>query len=101
MLYMIGYDLNKPGQDYTPLFDAIKAMSNAWWHYLDSTWLIESSYSAEQIRDHLSTVIDMNDELLVAAISAPAAWVGFSDKGSEWLSSHLRRTVGSSPWITR
>ena len=29
--YMIGYDLNRPGQNYPELFNAIKAISGWWW----------------------------------------------------------------------
>lgn len=88
-IYMIGYDLNREGQDYEPLIEAIKALGT-WWHHLDSTWIVETAATAVQIRDHLRPLIDDNDELLVARISAPAAWAGFNDRGSKWLKEHLR-----------
>lgn len=87
-LYMVGYDLDKPGQDYSDLIAAIKTYGT-WWHHLDSTWLIVTDDSALQIRDHLKQYLDSNDKLLVAVIGAPAAWYGFGDKGSEWLSKQL------------
>ncbi len=37
---MIGYDLNKT-KDYPALFQAIKGLGGAWWHHLDSTWLVK------------------------------------------------------------
>lgn len=86
--YMIGYDLNKSGQDYDDLIEAIKTYDK-WWHYLDSTWIIKSSKTATEIRDHLKRHIDSNDELLVAKLSGEAAWAGFSDKGSSWLKTNL------------
>ncbi len=88
-VYMVGYDLNKPGQDYSELFKAIKAYGT-WWHHLDSTWIIETEKTAVQVRDNLRQHIDDNDELLVATISAPAAWFGFDKKGSDWLMEHLK-----------
>jgi hypothetical protein len=33
--FLIGYDLNKTGQDYKDLIKAIKLLG-AWWHHLDS-----------------------------------------------------------------
>ena len=47
---LIAYDLNAPGQDYTSLTDAIKTLG-VWRHYLDSTWLVKSAHTAQQIRD--------------------------------------------------
>jgi hypothetical protein len=88
-VYIIGYDLNRPGQDYSDLFDAIKSHANGWWHHLDSTWLIKSSSTAKAIRDDLWAHMDNNDELLVAVISAPAAWEGFDESGSKWLRDNL------------
>jgi hypothetical protein len=86
--YMIGYDLNKPGQNYTELIDAIKTLGT-WWHCLDSTWLVKSNSTAIQIRDALSAHIDSSDELLVAQISGDAAWVGFDTQCSSWLKNNL------------
>jgi hypothetical protein len=86
--YVIGYDLNSPGQDYDALFEAIKSYG-AWWHHLDSTWIVKTNSSAVEIRDHLRQFIDENDELLVAKLSGEAAWTGFSSKGSAWLKNNV------------
>ena len=87
--YMIGYDLNKTGQDYTALISKIKNTFGTWWHHLDSTWIVKSDLTAAQIVNLLSPLIDRNDELLVARLNGEAAWVGFDDKGSNWLKENL------------
>lgn len=86
--YMIGYDLNRPGQDYESLIEAIKGLDD-WWHCLDSTWIVRSSLTVVQIRDLLSPHIDSNDELLVALLSGEAAWTGFDDECASWLTKNL------------
>ncbi len=86
--YLIGYDLNKTGQDYKDLIDKIKTLGT-WWHCLDSTWIIKSNLTAVQIRDILRSHIDSNDELLVAKLSGEAAWTGFDDQCSKWLKDNL------------
>lgn len=86
--YLIGYDLDKPGQDYKDLFEAIKALGS-WWHCLDSTWIIKSNLSAETIRNSLMKVMDDNDKLLVARLSGEAAWFGFDKQCSDWLKTNL------------
>lgn len=83
--YMISYDLNRPGQNYSNLIKAIKIIGSNWWHCLDSTWIVISNLSAVQIRDALSPHIDVNDELLVAALSGEYAWQGFNDDCASWL----------------
>lgn len=86
--FMIGYDLNRPGQNYNELFEAIKALG-LWWHCLDSTWIVKSNLTSVQIRDKLAAHIDLNDSLLVAILSGDAAWIGFSDECSSWLKDNL------------
>ena len=87
--YLISYDLNRPGQDYSELFEAIKAECQTWWHHLDSTWIIKTESDAASVRDALMKHIDTNDELLVVRLSGEGAWVGFNDKGSKWLKENL------------
>lgn len=86
--YLIGYDLNKSGQDYTTLIEEIKKYKT-WWHHLDSTWIVITESSATNIRNHLKDFIDQNDELLVVKLSSEAAWTGFNNKGSKWLKENL------------
>ena len=88
--YLIGYDLNKSGKDYTSLIQAIKKLSGTWWHALDSTWIIKHPGTAKTIRDALAPHIDGNDELLVVALTGEGAWAGFDTKASSWLTDHLR-----------
>lgn len=88
--YIIGYDLNSPGQKYERLFEQIKKLSGGnWWHHLDSTWVIKYVGSASDLRNALQPYIDTNDELLVAALTGEAAWVGFNKEGSNWLKNNL------------
>ena len=87
-VYSINYDLHDPGQDYEDMHEAIKEFG-AWWHHLESTWLVDTSSSASEIRDKLKQHIDSNDELLVTRLSGSWASWGIDDSGNEWLSDHL------------
>jgi len=86
--YLIGYDLNRPGQNYPELFDAIKSFG-AWWHHLDSTWIVKSNSTAMAICKSLMQHIDQGDELLVVGLTGESAWVGFNEKGSDWLTTNI------------
>ncbi|AIJ45913.1 hypothetical protein O987_08895 [Comamonas testosteroni TK102] len=86
--YLIGYDLNKTGQDYAALIDAIKGLG-LWWHCLDSTWIIKHDGPSTVIRDALKPYIDSNDELLVVKLTGEGAWMGFNTECSTWLKENL------------
>lgn len=67
--YLITYDLKKPGQNYSQLYDAIKALG-PWWHYMSSTWIIKSDiFTANDISHRLIPYIDRVDNLLIVKIS--------------------------------
>jgi hypothetical protein len=73
-------------KDYPALFQAIKGLGGAWWHHLDSTWLVKSSMTATEARNVLKQHIDADDELLVIDVTGDArAWAGFNESGSKWL----------------
>lgn len=86
---LIAYDLNRSGQNYSDLIAAIKEQG-AWWHYLDSTWLVKTSKSHVALRDELRQYIDGNDELLIIDVTSDAAaWSGFNASASDWLKNNL------------
>jgi len=85
---LVGYDLNRPGQNYEGLIGALKA--KPWWHHLDSTWLIRTEETPVQLRDRLARHIDSGDELLVIDVtSRAAAWQGIDQSGGQWIKDHL------------
>ncbi len=86
--FMVGYDLNKPGQDYKDLTAKLKSYP-AWWHHLDSTWLVVADTSAAAIRDELMALMDSNDHLLVIEVTGDgwASWINGEANG--WLKTHI------------
>lgn len=68
--YLITYDLKKRGQDYKSLYDAIKSASfdDTWCHYLDSTWIIKSNLSVQQVSDKIKQAVDDNDNFIVIEV---------------------------------
>lgn len=91
-VYLIGYDLHE-GEDYEPLIDAIKTVSNGnWWHCLDSTWLIVHRGSASTIWDRLAPYLPRKKDRLLVAIMGKndAAWSSsFSKECADWLTNNL------------
>ena len=82
MLYIISYDLNKPKQNYSELYKILQKYT--WWHYLDSTWIIESDKSADYLFGQISPHIDENDSLLIFKLDKDrSGWL--PSKAWDWI----------------
>ncbi len=86
---MISYDLKRPGQDYTTLIKEIKSLGSSWCHALQSTWLVDTLKSAEQVRAALKGHMDTNDLILVVDITRDD-YSGYLDQEIvDWLRTHM------------
>lgn len=87
--FLVGYDLNKPDQEYGPLIEKLKSYP-AWWHHLDSTWFVVANTTATGLRDELTPHIGTSDELLVMNVTDDDwATFGIKRKGIDWLQRQL------------
>jgi hypothetical protein len=86
--YIVGYDLDEPGQKYECLKEKLQSYG-AYWRFQKSVWIIVSIESAETIRDNLISCLDDGDKLFVGRLEGEAAWVGYSEKGNAWLIKRL------------
>jgi len=88
MVYLISYDLNKPGQNYDDLYQEIKELGSSRWHDLDSTWLVDTKLNANQISDRLKKHIDENDFFLVIGVTSDYAG-RLPEKALKWIEEHI------------
>jgi hypothetical protein len=88
--YMVSYDLKTQGKDYSALIKALQEGYRSYWHCLDSIWLIVADQNHTQVRNYLVQHIDDNDQLIVADLGGNAAWHGFSEECSNWITNNLR-----------
>ncbi len=70
-VFLISYDLRKVGQNYAPLYDAIKSLSSDWQHPMESVWFVKVSDDvfAQAIFDTLKPALDDNDSLLILNVN--------------------------------
>jgi len=87
---LIAYDVHPArGAAYDHLIHAIQSLG-AWWHHLETVWIVRSGHTPNEIRDHLKPFIGTDDQLLVVDISGDrAGWAGVSDAGSKWLDENI------------
>lgn len=85
---LISYDLNNPGQKYAQLYEKIKELGT-WWHYLDSTWIVESSLSPTRAYEQLKSALDDSDRVLIVNITGDtyAGWL--PQEAWDWLRQHV------------
>ena len=68
--FLVTYDLKRPGQNYSDLYDAIKSEGD-WQHPLESIWAVKTgtSVSARTLYKHLRSYIDEKDSLFIVEIT--------------------------------
>lgn len=71
-VYLIAYDLNRPGQKHDNLVEQLKDFSHC--HAQGSVWFVEAKGPATALRDALAPFFDANDALFVDEISG--SWAG-------------------------
>jgi hypothetical protein len=81
-LYIVSYALQK-NKNYTGLFEQLKA-SPAWWHYLDSTWLIATYLSANELCERLTPHLAQGDRILIIKAGAEGAAL-LPEDAVEWI----------------
>jgi hypothetical protein len=87
MICSVNYDLKQPGRDYSALYNAIKSCG-PWWHYLGSTWLVDTALDARQIWERLAPHVDKNDVCLVIGVTRN--YQGWLPKEAwDWINSRV------------
>ena len=71
-VYLISYDLDKPGQNYARLIARLEQLGA--FRVLLSQWALQTTWTAIQLRDDLRLYTDANDRLLVTQVGAWASW---------------------------
>jgi hypothetical protein len=93
-ILIVTYDLKAP-KDYKDFYNALK-MQGPWWHYLASTWLIETNRNAQQVFEALHPHMEQQDSILVAEM-APSYPFGWLPKDAwDWVNSRVQRQQQSS-----
>lgn len=85
--YLVTYDLDKPGQDYSDVLKTIKDFGG-WARVSESSYVVSCGLTVQQIYDKLKRFVDNTDQLYVIHISKP--WTGFGPNDvNDWLGKNL------------
>lgn len=87
MLYIISYDLKLPSRDYTAVYEAIKGLG-PWCHYLESTWMVQSNLTTQEVASKVKANMDNNDYLFVTEITRKTRNGWLPSDAWKWLNDH-------------
>ncbi len=88
-VYCVSYDLKGENRNYLPLF-AVLQQSSRWWHYLESTWLISTNESPQQLWERIRPTIQARDFLLIIEVRDNIS--GWLPKDAwEWIHTNVPR----------
>jgi hypothetical protein len=87
---LIACDIHsKPTSGYDDLAEAIQSLG-AWWHHLETVWIVRSGKTPSEIRDKLAFHIGADDQLLVVDITRSGTeWAGINEAGNSWLKGNI------------
>lgn len=84
MIFLVTYELKGPAGSYRDLFEILKGY-NSWWHYLRSTWLIDTDFeSPQELFAEIKPYLQEKDHVLVVRIvDGYSGWL--PSKAWKWL----------------
>lgn len=87
----ISYDLRSPGQDYSRVADAIKALG-PWAKVLESVWYVNAAITAEIAAKLVFAQMDENDQLIVVdASNKDAYWYNLTEAVAKHMQANWTR----------
>jgi hypothetical protein len=70
--FLVSYDLAKPTRNKHALATAIMGLGSSWARPLECTWYVRADVSEGQVAARLSSLLDVDDGLIVQAVEEEA-----------------------------
>ena len=87
MILLVTYNLTEPSGSYGDLFDVLKSQKS-WWHYLPSTWLVDSDSNAETLYNQLKPHLRTGDHILITKLDDNERQGWLPKKAWGWIHRH-------------
>ena len=89
MALLVSYDLRTADADYSGLIEELKK-KKVWWHYLKSTWIVETAETPDELYTRLEPHRHEGDRLLILELAPGAARQGWlPEKAWNWLEKRI------------
>jgi len=86
--YVVTYDLNLPGQNYSDLIEHLESYPNHW-HFQKSAWIVGPAENAFDVANAAMQFLDAKDVLFVQALTDDSAWWGYDKAGAGWIAERV------------
>lgn len=88
MIVLVTYDVFS--NNLPRLYEKLKHIGSGWWHYMESTWLIDTQYSADTVCKKLLPCLGPHDKIFTVEIKKDASFYGLLPECSwKWISSRF------------
>jgi len=96
MMLLVTYDL-KMQRDYTLFYSALQQQGD-WWHYLASTWLLNTQRTPTEVSQAVRPLMGDTDFLLIVEITRN--YQGWLPKEAwDWINSRMSHAVPVPPFL--
>jgi hypothetical protein len=85
-VFLVTYDLKKPGQSYDRLLEYIK--THSWARLSESSYAIRTNASTDDVYERVRTFVNANDTVYVINLTRPYNGYGPNDVNT-WLEENL------------
>ncbi len=90
-LKVISYDLKSQNKDYTGLIASIKE-EGAWWHYMESFWLLDSQKDVNELVNKFKGFLDPEDRLLIFDTNSREYNGWLPQSAYDWIASRIGKS---------
>lgn len=88
MILFVTYNQTGQATGNSEFFKALQAQG-PWWHYINTTWLIDTQKTPQQVFDALRPMLGTNDRLLVGELGN--RYQGWLPKDAwEWINARMK-----------
>jgi hypothetical protein len=84
---LVTYNLKGPSVRYGELYDYLKNQGS-WWHYMPSTWLIDTNKTPNELFEGIRPLIQEDDHLIVVRITRDRAG-RLPQRAWAWVKKHM------------
>ena len=70
-LLLVTFALRNPLRDYDPFFVALRGNAQQWLHYIDSTFVVYTPYSPDELIQKLVPYFEPTDSVLIVPVTSP------------------------------
>lgn len=85
-IILVTYDLKKPGQNYSAVFEYLKRFTYC--KHMESVWLLDTTVNTETIREGVRSMADSNDTVFVVRLQRE--WSSWNYVCAAWLNDPSR-----------